>query len=204
MSKDTGHKDPAFLFYPADFVMGTVYMTDEEVGKYIRLMCMQHQYGGRIKSDYFKKICENFPEVQQKFKEDANGFYNERLQFEIEKRHKFYERQRANGKKRWENYKKEESPEIPEKGNNMPRDSHGTNHGSATVKPQLSQPSAAAKPGENENENINININTIRENEKKEKRGFAPGKDDFKDEEQWNNLQTMRAQRDSVNSKEEK
>ena len=32
-------RDPAFLFYPADFLIGTMDMTDEEVGIYIRLLC---------------------------------------------------------------------------------------------------------------------------------------------------------------------
>ncbi len=38
-------KDPAFLFYSSDFYMGTVGMTDAQVGQYIRLMCLQHQKG---------------------------------------------------------------------------------------------------------------------------------------------------------------
>ena len=38
-------KDPAFLFYPSDFLTGTMFMTDEQVGKYIRLLCAQHQKG---------------------------------------------------------------------------------------------------------------------------------------------------------------
>ena len=38
-------KDPAFLFYSNDFLTGTYTMTDEQVGKYIRLLCLQHQKG---------------------------------------------------------------------------------------------------------------------------------------------------------------
>jgi len=38
-------KDPAFLFYSSDFTIGTQFMTDEQVGKYIRLLCAQHQTG---------------------------------------------------------------------------------------------------------------------------------------------------------------
>ena len=40
------NKDPAILFYPEVFIMGTIFMSDEEVGKYIRLLCYQHQHGG--------------------------------------------------------------------------------------------------------------------------------------------------------------
>ena len=36
-------KDPAFLFYSSDFLSGTMLMTDEEIGQYIKLLCLQHQ-----------------------------------------------------------------------------------------------------------------------------------------------------------------
>jgi hypothetical protein len=36
-------KDPAILFYTSDFLTGTMTFTDEQVGKYIRLLCLQHQ-----------------------------------------------------------------------------------------------------------------------------------------------------------------
>ena len=39
------NKDPAFLFYSSDFLTGTMFFTDEQVGKYIRLLCAQHQKG---------------------------------------------------------------------------------------------------------------------------------------------------------------
>ena len=41
-------KDPAFLFYTSDFLTGTMFMTNEQVGIYIRLLCSQHQHGGII------------------------------------------------------------------------------------------------------------------------------------------------------------
>ena len=47
------NKDPAFLFYTSDFLTGTMFMTDEEVGVYIRLLCVQHQHGGLIEKDIF-------------------------------------------------------------------------------------------------------------------------------------------------------
>lgn len=42
MSKD---KDPAFLFYPKDWKMGTAEYKPEEKGVYIDLLCHQHQKG---------------------------------------------------------------------------------------------------------------------------------------------------------------
>ncbi len=38
-------KDPAFLFYTGDFSTGTQFFTDEQVGKYVRLLMAQHQIG---------------------------------------------------------------------------------------------------------------------------------------------------------------
>lgn len=38
-------KAPAFQFYPSDFMMGTIAMTAEEVGGYIRLLCFQWEHG---------------------------------------------------------------------------------------------------------------------------------------------------------------
>jgi len=37
-------KDPAFLFYSNDFDQGTKFFTDDQTGKYIRLLIAQHQH----------------------------------------------------------------------------------------------------------------------------------------------------------------
>lgn len=95
-------KDPAFLFYSADFQIGTEDMTDEQVGKYIRLMCRQH-LKGHISEEHMKKICKTYDkEVYEKFKQDENGlYYNIRLETEIEKRKRYSESRAKNrqGKK---------------------------------------------------------------------------------------------------------
>ena len=44
-------KDPAVLFYTSDFLSGTFTMTNEQVGKYIRLLCLQHQKGRLTEKD---------------------------------------------------------------------------------------------------------------------------------------------------------
>jgi hypothetical protein len=49
-------KDPAFLFYSSDFLTGTMFMDNEQVGKFIRLMCAQHQKG-RLSEKDMLKIC---------------------------------------------------------------------------------------------------------------------------------------------------
>ena len=51
-------KDPAFLFYSSDFLSGTMLMTDEEVGKDIRLLCLQHQKGHLKEKDMLGDVIE--------------------------------------------------------------------------------------------------------------------------------------------------
>jgi uncharacterized protein YdaU (DUF1376 family) len=98
-------KDPAFLFYSSDFLTGTSFLTNEQVGKYIRLLCHQHQ-NGHLKEKDMLKICIAYDEdIFEKFAKDEDGlFFNERLDTEISKR-KAYSESRAN------NRKKKEQPE---------------------------------------------------------------------------------------------
>lgn len=95
-------KDPAFLFYSADFQIGTEDMTDEQVGKYIRLMCRQH-LKGHISREHMTKICKTYDkEIYEKFEIDEDGlYYNPRLETEIEKRKRYSESRAKNrqGKK---------------------------------------------------------------------------------------------------------
>ena len=49
-------KDPAILFYTQDFLVGTMMMSDEQVGQYIRLLCLQHQKGGYLTYDDIDNI----------------------------------------------------------------------------------------------------------------------------------------------------
>ena len=87
------YKDPAFLFYPADFLVGTMDMSDEEVGQYIRLMCRQHQKG-HLPATVIERTSD---EVQSKFTQDEDGkWYNKRLEKEIEKRAKYTASRRRN------------------------------------------------------------------------------------------------------------
>jgi len=95
-------KSPAFQFYSSDFITGTMFMSNEEVGAYIRCLCMQHQKG-HLKEKEMLQICLNqevLDSVMNHYKQDDEGlYYNERLDFEKEKREKFIEHQRENGKK---------------------------------------------------------------------------------------------------------
>jgi uncharacterized protein YdaU (DUF1376 family) len=88
-------KDPAFLFYSSDFLTGTMTMTNEQVGIYIRLLCLQHQHGRLTEKDMLY-ICGTYDkDVFDKFKKDEQGmYYNNRLEEETEKRSKFCESRR--------------------------------------------------------------------------------------------------------------
>lgn len=92
-------KDPAFLFYSQDFLTGTMFFTDEQVGKYIRLLIMQHQTGHLSKEDMIK-ICKTYDkDVFKKFILDSDGlYYNERLENEVLRR-KAYSKSRSDNRK---------------------------------------------------------------------------------------------------------
>jgi uncharacterized protein YdaU (DUF1376 family) len=81
-------KDPAFLFYPSDFLTGTMFMNNEQIGIYIRLLCSQHQHGGIIDKVSFNSLVGENQLIKSKFIETETGFYNERLTGEMEKRNK--------------------------------------------------------------------------------------------------------------------
>ena len=94
-------KDPAFLFYSSDFLTGTMFMDNEQVGKFIRLMCAQHQKG-RLSEKDMLKICGTHDEdIFSKFAVDEAGlYYNERLEQEVDKRKAYSESRRNNRKKK--------------------------------------------------------------------------------------------------------
>jgi hypothetical protein len=89
-------KDPAFLLYSSDFLTGTMTMTNAQVGQYMRLICLQHQRAsGRLTEQDMLFICPDRDEIVfSKFKHDENGFYNERLSFETQRRTNYCESRR--------------------------------------------------------------------------------------------------------------
>ena len=99
MQKEYENKDPAFLFYSSDFLTGTMFMTDSQLGKYIKLLCTQHQKGHLSEKDMLK-ICKRYDkDIFEKFTKDDDGkYYNIRLEKEMTKR-KDYSKSRANNRK---------------------------------------------------------------------------------------------------------
>ena len=91
-------KDPAVLFYTSDFLSGTFTMDDAQVGKYIRLLCLQHQKGKLTEKDMLS-ICKAYDvEIWDKFKVEDGYYYNERMYNETIRRQKFSESRRNNAK----------------------------------------------------------------------------------------------------------
>lgn len=94
-------KDPAFLFYPGDWLGGTMLMTRHQKGCYIDLLMAQFN-GGPLTLDQIKLVLGQDQAVwtvlQDKFKQDNSGrFFNEKLATEVEKRKNFVAT-RSNGK----------------------------------------------------------------------------------------------------------
>lgn len=113
-------KDPAFLFYSSDFLAGTMLMTDEQVGQYIKLMCIQHQNGFVTLKD-MSIICKTHVEdidntILSKFKKESDGnYYNERLKTEMNRRKAYSESRRNNRKGSKHKVLGQEKPKKKEK-----------------------------------------------------------------------------------------
>ena len=92
-------KDPAFLFYPNDWLGGTLGMTFEEKGAYIEILMMQFNRGHMKESMIIQVIGSNWDYIKSKFIQDELGlWYNVRLESEQIKR-KAYSESRRNNKK---------------------------------------------------------------------------------------------------------
>ena len=93
-------KNPAVLWYPADYLVGTMGMTWEQKGRYVELLNIQHQKGHL---DIKKLMPDCPPEVYEKFVQDEDGlWYNERMELEQIKRRKFVDSRRKNLEKKGE------------------------------------------------------------------------------------------------------
>ncbi|CAB4152749.1 Protein of unknown function DUF1376 [uncultured Caudovirales phage] len=127
-------KDPAFLFYPGDYVSGTMGMTFEEKGAYMDLLMLQFNRGHMNTHMIQHTIGHLWEQVKCKFIQDNEGlWYNVRLDIEKDKRKTFTESRRNNIKGKTKPIENESY------------ETHMNNH----MKPHM----------ENVNENINIDIN---------------------------------------------
>lgn len=96
------NNDPAFLFYPEKFLIGIAFMTNEEVGMYIKLLCHQHTHG-HLSDRMIDRICGGWCDfITEKFVQDSDGlWYNEVLDKEILRRKRYSEEQSKRVSKRY-------------------------------------------------------------------------------------------------------
>ncbi len=162
-------KDPAVLFYTSDFLTGTILLSNEQKGMYITLLCLQHQKGLLSEKDMLS-VCKTYDEdVFNKFIKTEDGYYNERMKIEHEKRSNFCKSRRDSVLKGIAN--------------------KGTKH-----KKSVRLTYAKRMEDENVNKNINNNngVNEKKEKEIKKKIPFSQShifdKVKFKDEfKEWSN-----------------
>lgn len=97
------NKSPTFQFYAQDFLTGVMYLTNEEVGIYIKMLAKQWTDGKIPKKrlgflvGYDWDILSD--ELKSKFIDNGSYLVNERLEKEREKKSKFIKKQSENGKK---------------------------------------------------------------------------------------------------------
>lgn len=126
-------KDPAFLFYPNDWLGGTMGMSFAEKGAYMELLMMQFNRGHMTTDMIGHTVGQLWDKIQHKFRLDESGlWFNERLDLEKEKR-KLYVKSRNNNMLGKNQHQKKQSKE-------QKSDGHMTSH------------------MENENENENISL----------------------------------------------
>ena len=100
-------RDPAVLFYTSDFLTGTMTWDNEQVGMFIRLLCLQHQKGRLSEKDMLKICSTRDDEVFGKFAQDPDGFYiNKRMEDETLRRQRYSESRSNNRKKKLKPSKK--------------------------------------------------------------------------------------------------
>ena len=89
-------KDPAFLFYSAEFLAGVSDLTMEERGQYITLLAMQHQKGHVSSRSLTICLPDASSYVLSKFEVDEEGnYFNQKLRDVISARQKHLPKKKA-------------------------------------------------------------------------------------------------------------
>lgn len=97
------NKAPAFQLYAQDFLTGVMYLTNEEVGIYIRMLCKQWTDGsipkkrlGFLVGYEWDNLSE---ELKSKFVENDGRLINTKLEEVRQQKENFLKKQKENGKK---------------------------------------------------------------------------------------------------------
>lgn len=90
-------KDPAFLFYPGDWLGGTMGMSLTQKGAYFHLLMVQFNNGHMTEDMIRHEVGHIWDKIKHKFLKDEDGlWYNKRLKDEKEKRIKYAESRKNN------------------------------------------------------------------------------------------------------------
>lgn len=90
-------KDPAFLFYPNDWLGGTLGMTFEEKGAYMEVLMLQFNRGHMEGHMIGQVVGHLWDKIKHKFTQDSSGlWFNERLEIEKTKRKSFTDSRKNN------------------------------------------------------------------------------------------------------------
>lgn len=144
-------KDPAFLFYPGDWLGGTMGMTFEEKGAYMELLMLQFNRGHMSGQVIAQTVGQIWEKVKFKFKVDNEGlYYNDRLEIEINKRKRFVE-SRYNNISGTNQYTKKTGHTSGHMTSHMEDENRNNNNKSASFKkPELSEVKAYCKERTND------------------------------------------------------
>jgi uncharacterized protein YdaU (DUF1376 family) len=100
-------KDPAFLFYPGDWMLGTMTMTRHEKGCYMDLLMAQFNSGPLTLNQITNLLGADkgiWATLSCKFKQTEAGlWFNERLELEKERRKSYTDSRSKNRKKTYDN-----------------------------------------------------------------------------------------------------
>jgi len=93
-------KDPAFLFYYKDWLATTRFMKPEDKGYFVDLLCYQAEMG-TVSQEIIDQMMpsENWQKLKPKFTRNRHGFYNDMQRMFLDKRRKYVDSRRNNGKK---------------------------------------------------------------------------------------------------------
>lgn len=121
-------KDPAVLFYFQDFLVGTEFMEDAEVGKYIRVLCHLADKGV-LTPKQLSFICRSDVPLSVLSKltvDDDGNFYQRRMREERERRINYSESRRQNRIKKEDNICETYDKHMENENENINRDINDT------------------------------------------------------------------------------
>ena len=140
-------KSPAFMFYADDFLAGTMELSQEEVGQFIRLLCHQWNRGSiPVATEKQQRLtggCVSV-DVLAKFKlYDDGELRNERLEEVRSERDRFLQQQAEKGRKSAELRKQALTVVQPD---TQPETNHGSTAVEIRLQPESNSPSPSPSP----------------------------------------------------------